>query len=82
MALNIKDAKTHELARELAARRGTTLTQAVNEALQEALMSSGQASQPKLERLREISQRAAALPVFDSRIPEQILGYDDSGLPS
>ena len=82
MALNIKDAKTHALARELADRRGVSLTQAVCEALTEALQRSGQAARPKLERLREIGLRAANLPVLDGRTPEEILGYDDTGVPS
>ena len=82
MALNIKDENTHELARELARRRGTTLTQAVTEALSEALDRSAPAAQPKFERLEEISRRAAALPVLDPRSAEEILGYDDQGLPT
>lgn len=81
MALNIKDARAHELARELAERRGTTLTRAVTDALTEALERSAPAALPKLERLREISARAAELPVLDLRSSEEILGYDDRGLP-
>lgn len=81
MALNIKDPKTHDLARDLAARRGTTLTQAVKDALTEALQRTAPTSQPKLERLREISRRAARLPVLDNRSADEILGYDDAGMP-
>ena len=75
MALHIKDARAHELARELAQRRGTTLTQAVTEALSEALDRSTPAATPKLERLKEISRRVARLPVLDGRTPDEILGY-------
>lgn len=82
MALNIKDGKAHELARELANRRGTTLTQAVTEALAEALDRSTPAAIPKLARLEEISRRAAQLPVLDNRKPDEILGYDETGLPT
>lgn len=82
MALNIKDAETHDLARDLATRRGTTLTQAVKDALTEALQRTAPTSQPKLERLKEISSRAADLPVLDSRSANEILGYDDAGMPS
>ena len=82
MALNIKDEKAHELARELAHRRGTTLTRAVTEALSEALDRSTPAAIPKLERLKEISRRASRLPVLDARTPDEILGYDDAGLPT
>jgi len=31
--------------------------------------------------LNEIAARCASLPVLDSRTPEEILGYDDRGLP-
>lgn len=77
MALNIKDARTHRLARELAERRGTTLTRAVADALAEALERTPPAALAKLERLREISRRAASLPVLYSRTPDEILGYDE-----
>jgi antitoxin VapB len=82
VALNIKDENAHRLARELAARRGTSLTQAVADALAEALNRTESTVQPKLERLREISRRAASLPVLDTRAADEILGYDDFGMPS
>lgn len=85
MALNIKDENTHELARELARRRGTTLTKAVTDALSEALDRSippAPAALPKLVRLQEISRRTAKLPVLDPRSPEEILGYDELGMPT
>ena len=82
MALNIKDSRAHELARELAERRGTSLTRAVVDALSEALDRSAPPAVPKLDRLREISRRAAKLPVLDDRTPDEILGYDDHGMPS
>jgi antitoxin VapB len=33
------------------------------------------------EELREIGERVAALPVVDARSPEEILDYDERGLP-
>lgn len=82
MALNIKDEKAHELARELARRRGTSLTQAVTEALAEALSRTAPTVDAKLQRLKEISHRASRLPVLDDRSPDEILGYDDAGMPT
>ena len=82
MALNIKDPRAHELAERLAARRGTTLTRAVTEALEEALERTVEPKSAKLARLLEISRRAADLPVYDERSPEEIVGYDEAGLPS
>jgi antitoxin VapB len=72
------------LARELAARTGESLTEAVTEALRERLRRvTGRAGgRPLHEELREISRRCAALPEIDARSAEEILGYDDLGLPS
>ena len=33
------------------------------------------------EELRVIGERCATLPVLDSRTPEEIIGYDERGLP-
>jgi antitoxin VapB len=33
------------------------------------------------DELREIAQRCAQLPTLDDRRPEDILGYDERGLP-
>lgn len=35
----------------------------------------------RLARMLAIADHCAALPVLDSRSPEEILGYDDNGLP-
>jgi antitoxin VapB len=34
-----------------------------------------------MERLREISDLCAALPVLDNRTEDEILGYDEHGIP-
>lgn len=36
---------------------------------------------PDFQKLLEISARVAALPVLDSREPDEIIGYDEHGLP-
>ena len=83
MAMNIKDPKVHDLARRLAERRGTSLTAAVRGALEEALARTG--PQPRHEarrqRLDAIARHCADLPVLDARSADEILGYDDHGLP-
>jgi hypothetical protein len=35
----------------------------------------------KRQRMFEISERSAARPVLDARDPDDIIGYDDAGLP-
>jgi antitoxin VapB len=81
MALNIKDAETDELARELADLRGTSITEAVKGALKKSVADErrlrGKAS---FEELMEIARRCAALPVLDDRSPDEML-YDEYGLP-
>ncbi|BBZ39089.1 type II toxin-antitoxin system VapB family antitoxin [Mycobacterium conspicuum] len=83
MALSIKDSEADRLARELAARTGETLTQAVVVALRERLArETGRAKPIALrEELAAIRRRCAALPILDSRAADEILGYDDAGLP-
>lgn len=83
MALSIKDDEADRLARRLAAATGESLTVAVREALRDRLRRiEGRSAAPRLrETLREIRERCSRLPVLDPRSPEEILGYDDHGLP-
>lgn len=84
MALSIKDSEADRLARELAARTGETLTEAVVVALRERLTrEQGRVrAVPLREELAAIRRRCADLPVIDDRTAEQILGYDERGLPT
>jgi antitoxin VapB len=83
MALSIKHPEADKLARELAARTGESLTEAVLNALRERLQRTRRRSRgPRLsEQLRQIGERCAALPVLDDRSADGILGYDQHGLP-
>ncbi len=83
MALSIKNKEADRLARELAQATGEGLTEAITEALRERLVRvQGRKRRTRLhEELRSIRRRCAALPVLDDRSPEEILGYDQNGLP-
>ena len=83
MALSIKHPEADRLARELASATGESLTAAIINALRERLTrEQGRNRRPRLrDELRAIRQRCAALPVKDYRSPDEILGYDDQGLP-
>ncbi|MBP1635789.1 MAG: antitoxin [Acidobacteria bacterium] len=83
MALSIKHPEADRLARELAARTGETLTDAVLNALRERLRrEQGRVRPPRLrEEIRAIRERCLALPVLDDRPEEEILGYDENGMP-
>jgi antitoxin VapB len=83
MALSIRNAKTEKLARELAAESGETITQAINQALEERLERlRGRSTAPDLvEEILKISKRCSAIPDRDQRSADEILGYDSVGVP-
>jgi len=83
MALSLKDPEVDRLAREVAARTGETLTAAVAVALRERLarLKGRRRRRPLREELREIARRCAALPTLDERSADEIVGYDERGLP-
>ena len=84
MALNIRNRTTEELAATLADLTGETKTQAVTRALRDRLV--------KIRRrgtgrdlgtdLDEIARHCAAHPIVDNRDPDDVLGYDEHGLPA
>jgi antitoxin VapB len=82
MALSIKSEEADRLARDLAATTGESLTDAVTIALRERLeRERGRRATNVVIRLRRLSDEVRALPVLDDRPPDDILGYDQSGLP-
>jgi len=83
MALSIKDPETERLARNLARLTGENITTATKRALEERLGRVGGHSRKAtlLQDLAEIRRRWSAMPVLDRRTPEQILDYDEDGLP-
>ena len=82
MALSIKHPEADELARNLAALTGQSITEVVITALREQLLrQTGRRSSLRLvEELKAIGDRCAALPDFDKRSPEEIIGFDEHGL--
>jgi antitoxin VapB len=83
MPLSIKDLETERLARDLAQRTGETITIATKRALEERLRRIGGERDKALllEDLVAIRRRCAELGVVDARAPEEIIGYDEDGLP-
>ena len=83
MALSLKDKETDRLAREVAALTGETLTVAIRTALAQRLARERrQRGQPEnlADWLRKIGEHCASLPDLDTRTPDEILGYDDTGM--
>ena len=83
MALSIKSIEAERLAREIAAKTGESLTGAIQKALEERLgrLQKQRRSQILAGQLEEILRRVDQLPVLDPRSPNEILGYDEHGLP-
>ena len=82
MAVNVKNDETDRLVRELTELTGESLTEAITEAVRQRLdrerrrrAASGTPS------LAAAVARLRAMPVLDDRTPDEILGYDDLGLP-
>lgn len=83
MALSIKTDEADRLARELAEATHETLTQAVTTALRERLERVRSERDSEYERrLRRLVEEYQALETTDSRTPDEIIGYDEHGLPT
>lgn len=84
MALNIKNPEAERLARQLAEATGESITRAVTEALREQLLrKTGRKDTEALRtQLQAIQERFNRRPVLDDRSADEIIGYDEDGLPA
>ncbi len=85
MSLSIKSREADQLARKLAATTGESITDAVTVAMRERLAREERKRESKealLADIRAIVDHFASLPVLDTRTADEILGYDENGLPS
>jgi antitoxin VapB len=83
MALNIRNEEAERLAAELARRTGESKTDAVIKALRDRLarVRRERSKRRLADELDDIARHCAALPVVDPRTSDDILGYDEQGLP-
>ena len=82
MALEIENPAVEELARELAKRMGESIDEAVAIAIRERLARNKEARAKAVhEAIRDFRAAVAGLPVADTRTADDILGYDEFGLP-
>jgi len=83
MALSIKSVEAERLAREIASQTGESLTAAIQKALEERLerLRNQRRGHILASQLEEILRRVDHLPVLDERAADEILGYDEHGLP-
>ena len=84
MALNIEHPEADQLARALARTTGESITEAVLTAIKERLQrESGRGNTDAVRRnIRSVQQRFAAKRGSDTRTPDEIIGYDEHGLPT
>jgi len=81
--LNIRNEETERLAIALAKLTGETKTEAVTRALRERLerLRHTRSRRRLADELDEIAVHCSSLPVRDTRTDDQIMGYDENGLP-
>jgi antitoxin VapB len=83
MAINIKNREAERLLAELSTRTGKGKSQLVLELLRREAARQARLGETaeRRRRIEEISRRFADRVPSDAPSPEQIIGYDDHGLP-
>ena len=83
MALSIKNSEAERLARQVAKEAGESLTQAIEISLRERLQRLKQRHRGRImaEKLEDILRRVDGLSTLDARSEDEILGYDEQGVP-
>jgi antitoxin VapB len=84
------DPETERLAHKVAEAMGKPLPEIVKEAIAAKAESVGvtlqgrrtMSKEERLARMKAITDRFAELPVRDARSPEEIIGYDEFGVPN
>ena len=83
------DPDTERLAHKVAEVTGKPLPTVVKEAIAAKAEAAGVSLRPRkrlsghelIDRMTAISDHCAALPIHDGRSPEEIIGYDEFGVP-
>ncbi len=83
MALNIRNPEAEHLATELARQTGETKTEAVTKALRDRLarVRRERSCRRLADELEKIAEHCANLHLLDRRSADEILAYDEHGLP-
>lgn len=84
VALNIKDPEADRLVRELVAVTGESITEAARTAFAERLQRiRARIAAPEVRaELEAIIERGRRRTILDDRSDDEILGYDERGIPS
>ncbi len=85
MAINLKSPETERLIRRLANVTGESITDAVLEAVRQRLEREEAVRRPDIDRswarIEQLQRRVHERPLLDPRSPDEIIGYNDSGVP-
>lgn len=83
MGLSIKNEETERLARQVARETGESLTEAIQKSLLERWerLKTRRRSHALTAQVEDLLRRVDALPTVDSRPEDEILGYDEHGMP-
>jgi len=85
MPISIKAPEADRLARQLTAVTGETITDAVIVAMRERLAREERKRESErqlIDDLMAIANHCASLPVLHHRSEDEIMGWDENGLPS
>ncbi len=84
MPISIKNPETEDLARKLADLTGESITNAVRTAVSERYerVRRARSGRSLAEELAEIGRSCAALPRTSNMTDDEILGYDEFGIPT
>lgn len=79
------DPETERLAQEVAKAKGKPVASVVREAIAATAEAAGVVPPPRrpldMDKIRAILARVDALPILDPRPANEIIGYDEFGLP-
>ena len=83
MPLDVQDPEISRLVHALCEATGESPAEAIRRALEERLKreQDKRSSESLVARIRHIQESVTALPVLDHRPVDEVLGYDDRGLP-
>lgn len=83
MPISIRNPRAEALARKVAARAGENMTEAVIHSLEERLARLQTAGEKAalIRKIKVIARRCSSRPTLDTRSADEIIGYDEIGLP-
>lgn len=83
MPLSIKNDATERLARQVANETGESITEAIQKSLEERWerLKARRRGRILIRQIEDLLRRVDAMPTLDSRSPDEILGYDEHGMP-